>query len=450
MTHRATRRKARATTALATLVIAGLALAGCSSGGGASDQSLTPEDLDAALEAGGEITYWGWSPSAPAQVEAFEAAYPNVTVKYVDTGGGGAHNLKLQNAVTAGRGAPDVSQLEYHILPQFVLGESVQDLTSLGFDELEDDFTESTWDSVALYDGIWGLPQDAGPMALFYNKDVYDQYGLTVPTTWDEFHEQAAKLQAADPSKYLAGDFGEPSFTTSMIRQAGGHPFTVDETDVTIALDDEGAQRWTSVWNPLLEENLLDTKTATWSDEWYVALGDGSIASIVSGAWMAGVLTNSVAEGSGSWRVAPMPTYGDDPTTSEMGGSSHVVMNQSENKALAAAFVRWLSHDPESVAIFMESGGFPSTVADLESDAFLGATPEYFGGQQINEVLLDSSKNVAEGWQFLPWQSYASSIFSDTVGPAYVNHTDINAGLEAWQAANVKYGNEQGYTVNAD
>ena len=131
-----------------------------------------------------------------------------------------------------------------------------------------------------------------------------------------------------------------------------------------------------------------------------------------------------------------MPTYGDDPATSEMGGSAHVVMNQSENKALAAAFVRWLSHDADSTAIFMESGGFPSTVSDLESPAFLGAAPEYFGGQNINEVLLESSNNVADDWQFLPWQSYASSIFSDTVGQSYVNRTDINDGLKAWQDAN--------------
>lgn len=430
-------------------------LAACSGGpgaepGGGGAGELSPEALDAALEEGGEITYWGWSPSAADQVEAFRAEYPDVTVNYTDTGGGGDHNLQLQNAVSAGSGGPDVSQLEYHILPQFVLGEAVQDLTAFGLDGLAEDFTESTWESVALYDGLWGLPQDAGPMALFYNQDVYDEHDLTVPTTWEEFAEQAGKLNDADPSTYLAGDYGSPSFTLSMIRQAGGQPFVVDDTDVTIDLQDGGALRWTEVWNPLVQDGLLDTSTADWSDEWYMALNDGSIASIISGAWMAGVLTNGVSEGEGAWRVAPMPTHGDDAATSEMGGSTHVVMEQSENKALAAAFVRWLSHDSGSIGIFMDSGGFPSTVAELESEEFLETEWSYFGGQRVNEVFLESSNNVPDGWQFLPWQSYAASIYSDTVGPAYVNSSDINEGLLAWQEANVRYGNEQGYTVNAE
>jgi len=28
---------------------------------------------------------------------------------------------------------------------------------------------------------------DSGPMALFYNKDVFDKYKIAVPTTWTEY-----------------------------------------------------------------------------------------------------------------------------------------------------------------------------------------------------------------------------------------------------------------------
>ena len=42
---------------------------------------------------------------------------------------------------------------------------------------------------------------------------------------------------------------------------------------------------------------------------------------------------------------------------------------------------------------------------------------------------------------------YANSVYADTVGQAYEKHTDLNAGLEAWQAALVKYGKAQGFTV---
>ena len=63
-------------------------------------------------------------------------------------------------------------------------------------------------------------------------------------------------------------------------------------------------------------------------------------------------------------------------------------------------------------------------------------------------MLVDGAKNVSTGWQYLPWQSYANSIYADYVGKAYSAKTDIGAALQQWQDANVKYGNEQGFTVN--
>lgn len=449
MTHSS--RRTRSGAAAAAVLTLALTLTACGGGGGSDTADLTPDAIDAALAEGGEITYWGWAPTAEAQIAAFEDAYPEVTVNYLDTGGGGQHNLKLQNAVSAGTGAPDVTMLEYHILPQFVLGEALVDLTGAGFGDLEDDFTPSTWSNVSQGGGIWGLPQDSGPVAFFYNQDVYDEYGITVPTTWDEFDAAARQLHdASGGTSYLAGDFGEPSNTLAMIRQAGGTPFQVDGTDVTIDLQDEGVTRWTSMWGPLVEEGILETKTKTWSDGWFAGLGDGTIAGIVSGAWMAGTLMDSVESASGAWRVAPLPAYEGSDLSSELGGSGHAVTSQSANPALAAGLVRWLSTDPASIDIFTGSGGFPSTVATLESDEFLSAEPEYFGGQRINEVFLDSAERVSTDWQFLPWQSYAASIFSDTVGQAYLDGTDLDAALVRWGESNIKYGREQGFTVNGE
>ncbi len=67
----------------------GLTLAAC--GGGDSDSDSGSDtvagsqaDLDAALEKGGELTFWSWTPSAKDQVAAFEKAYPNVKVNYAN------------------------------------------------------------------------------------------------------------------------------------------------------------------------------------------------------------------------------------------------------------------------------------------------------------------------------------------------------------------------------
>ena len=443
------RRARRLALAVAAFTAASV-LAGCGSsaeeggGGGAGEGSAT--DLEAALEEGGTITYWTWTPAAKAQVAAFEDQYPNVDVKLVNAGTGNDHYTKLQNAIKAGTGGPDVAQVEYQALPQFALPGDLGDLRQYGFDEYADDYTPSTWAAVHAGEGLYGLPQDSGPMALFYNQEVFDKHGLEVPTTWDEYVDAAEKLKAADPSACITNDSGDPGFTTSMIWQAGGTPFQTDGDQVTIDLQDEGTQKWTGVWNQLVEGQLA-CDIPGWTEEWFKALGDGTIASIALGAWAPGVFEQSVPDGAGKWRVAPMPTYDGQPATAENGGSTQSVLEQSENPALAAAFVRWLNHD-EGIEPFLESGGFPATVADLQDPAFVDKESEYFGGQPVNQVLTDAANNVVEGWQYLPYQLYANTIYGDTVGKSYQTHSDLNDGLVSWQDALVEYGNEQGFGVN--
>ena len=435
----------RTLTVAATAALAVGSLAACSAAGGTESGSTT--DLDAALEAGGKITYWSWTPSAEAQVAAFEEAYPEVDVELVNAGTNTEEYTKLQNAIKAGSGAPDVVQIEYYAIPQFALSDALVDLSAYGLDELEDEYSASKWGSVNIDGKLVGLPQDSGPMALFYNKAVFDQYGIAVPTTWDEYVQAARDLHTADPTKYIAADTGDAGFTTSMIWQAGGRPFQIDGTDITVDLADEGTKKWTGVWNQLVEEDLLST-TPGWSDEWFKGLADGSIATLALGAWTPGVLESSVADAAGDWAVAPLPTYDGTPVSAENGGGGQSVTKQSKNPALAAAFLRWLNSDPASIEIFLESGGFPSTTSDLEDPEFVGAESEYFGGQKINEVLTQASKDVASGWSYLPYEVYANSIFGDTVGQSYANKVDLNEGLAEWQSQLVEYGNEQGFTVS--
>lgn len=439
------RRHRKVATALA---LAAALAAGCSSttGDGAAVAG-SEAAVDAALKAGGTITYWSWTPSAEAQVAAFQKEYPQVKINYVNAGTGDTHYTKLQNAIKAGSGAPDVAQIEYQALPQFALTDALLPLDQYGFGAFEKDYTPSTWSSVRMGNALYGLPQDSGPMALFYNKEVFDQHGIAVPKTWDEYVAAAKKLHTADPTKYITSDTGDAGFTTSMIWQAGGKPFTTEGRNVKVNLADPGAKKWTATWNQLVEGKLL-SGIKGWSDDWYRALGDGTIATLVMGAWTPGVLKSSVPGGAGKWAVAPMPTYDGQPVTAENGGGTQSVLKQSSNPALAAGFVRWLNHG-EGVKVFTASGGFPATTADLNSSTFTDVADPYFGGQKINQVLTASATTVPKGWSYLPYQLYANSIYGDSVGKSYLNAGDLNAGLSDWQKSLVDYGNKQGFTVTA-
>jgi multiple sugar transport system substrate-binding protein len=424
-----------------------LALTACSSAddGGSGGEAV---DTASVLEEGGEITVWAWEPTLEGVVEDFEAAYPNVTVNLENVGTGNDQYTALQNAIAAGDGVPDVAQVEYYAVPQFAISESLADLSGLGASELDGTFTTGPWGSVRSGEGIYGLPMDSGPMALFYNEEVFTEVGVEVPTTWDEYLEAARAIHEADPDAYIANDTGDAGFTTSMIWQAGGQPYAVDGTDVTVDFaGDEGTSTFAAVWQQLIDEELL-APVSSWSDEWYQGLGDGSIATLTIGAWMPANLESGVPAGAGKWRVAEMPQWeAGQHATAENGGSSLAVPAAGANPELAYAFVEYATAG-DGVQTRIDGGAFPATTADLESDEFRGKEFEYFGGQQVNEVLADSAANVVEGWQYLPFQVYANSIFNDTVGQAYVSGTTLTDGLAAWQEQSVAYGNDQGFTVS--
>lgn len=419
-----------------------LALTACGSGGGSSSG-----DVQSALEEGGKITVWAWEPTLEPVVEEFEKKHPNVEVDLVNAGTGPDQYSALQNAIKAGSGIPDLAQLEYFALSQFAVAESVADLSSLGADDLDGTFSTGPWGSVNLEGGVYGLPMDSGPMALFYNADLFDEHGIEVPETWDAYVEAAEKLQKADSEAYITADTGEPGLATSLIWQAGGEPYRVDGTDVTVDFTDEGSTRYAETWQRLLEDDLV-APTNSWTDEWFQGMSDGSIATVIAGAWMPANLESSVSDGAGSWRVAPLPQWEQGAAASaENGGSSLAVPEAGENKELAYAFAEYAAVG-DGVDTRLDNGAFPATTRHLESEKFLSREFDYFGGQQANKIFADSASNVVEGWSYLPYQVYANSVFNDTAGKAYVSDTTLAEGLAAWQKETVQYGNQQGFTVN--
>jgi multiple sugar transport system substrate-binding protein len=448
MTNKVVRRWAQA---VAVLAAAALGLTACGSSGssdsGSGSKASDANAVRSALAKGGDITVWAWEPTLKQVVTDFQAKYPKVHVKLVNAGTGNDQYTALQNAVQAGRGVPDVAQIEYFALGQFALGKSVTDLTPYGAKSLSKTYSPGPWNSVDINGGVYGLPMDSGPMALFYNKKVFDQYKIPVPRTWDQYLADARKLHRADPKAYITSDTGDAGLTTSLIWQAGGTPYTVDGTKVSVDFSsDPGTATYTKVWQQLVSGHLL-SPVAGWTDQWYKGLADGTIATLTTGAWMPANFTSGVASASGDWRVAPLPQWqAGAQASAENGGSSLAVMKASENKDLAYAFLQY-ANQGAGVQTRIKGGAFPATTADLNSPAFLDTAFPYFGGQQANKIFSQSAEDVLPGWSYLPYQVYANSIFNDTVGKAYVASTTLDSGLRSWQAASVTYGKQQGFSI---
>ncbi|GID27899.1 ABC transporter substrate-binding protein [Paractinoplanes brasiliensis] len=430
-----------------------LALAACGGGGddsstgsGSGGSTVSDADVTAALEKGGTLTVWAWEPTLKDVVTKFQEKYPNVKVELVNAGTGDKQYTALQNAIAAGKGVPDVGQIEYYALPQFAIGKALTDLKPYGAEALKADFNPGPWNSVNSGGGVYGLPMDSGPMALFYNKEVFDKHKIEVPKTWTEYLDAARKLHKADPKAYITNDTGDAGLTTSLIWQAGGKPYQVDGTNVTINFTDAGSQEFVKVWQALISEKLL-APVSSWSDGWFQGIGNGSIATIATGAWMPANFVTSAPAGSGKWRAAELPQWTAGANASaENGGSSLAIMEKGANKELAYGFLKF-ANDGDGVQIRVDGGAFPATSKTLADPKWLADEFEYFGGQKANEVFAKSAQNVVTGWSYLPFQVYSNSIFNDTVGKAYVSGTTLTDGLKAWQEQSAKYGNEQGFTV---
>jgi len=95
-------------------------------------------------------------------------------------------------------GLPDVLMVEYSFAPQYMDLGAFQPINRwLDEDTFVELYGEAALGWCSLDGEIYGTPQDSGAIALFYRQDLFDQYGLEVPTTWDEFAAQARKFRQA-------------------------------------------------------------------------------------------------------------------------------------------------------------------------------------------------------------------------------------------------------------
>ena len=426
-------------------------LAACGSDSSSGKQPAQDSDVK-------EITVWAWEPTLKQVAKDYEKK-TGIKVDLKNVGTNTKEYTQLDNAIEAGSGAPDVAQVEYYAIPQYAIKGNLLDITdkASGF---KDFYTPGPWSSVQFAGKVYALPMDSGPMAFFYNKDIFDKAGVDAESikTWDDYYEAAKKIHALGNDYYITSDTGDGGFYDSMIWLAGGTPFKTssDGTEVTINLTgDKGVKKFDAFWQKMLDEGLLDTKTAGWSEDWFKGMADGTIASLFTGAWMPANLANSAADGAGKWRVAQMPTADGSSANAENGGSSLAVLSSSKKTKAAYDFIEYANHG-DGVATRVEGGAFPADKKSLEKDSFKNATTvknsegkdvDYFGGQKYNEVLAKAAENVSSDYQFLPYEVKARSVFGDYFGKSYTGDQKLSDAAAAWQKALQDYGTDQGFTV---
>ncbi|RUQ84602.1 ABC transporter substrate-binding protein [Labedella gwakjiensis] len=436
-------------------VVTAVALSACAPSNGGTDAGQTTApvsqaEIDEAMDTETTITFWTWVPDIQKEVDLFEAKYPKITVDVVNVGTGTAQYPKLRTALKAGKGAPDVAQIEYQYIPSFRQTNSLVDLTPYGGAELEDSYVEWVWNQVADDAGVWSVPQDSGPLGNLYRSDIYAQAGITeAPATWDDFAEDAKTIKEKTDSYISNLPGNDPGQIVGLFWQAGAKPFSYDgDKTVGIDLDSAETQKVVSFWQDLIDQDLVSTD-ADFNDAWYQGFASGKYASWQTAAWGPVFLQGTAADTSGKWTAAKIPQWnaGED-VSGNWGGSSNAVITGTKNPIVAAEFSKFLNTDPESTLAFAnEQFLFPTTTDTLSSPDFIGTESEFYGGQKVNELFAGVSDTVSTDFQWLPFNDYVYSSFNDTLGKAIADHGDMSAALTAWQDAVTAYAKQQGFTV---
>ena len=160
------------------------------------------------------LTWWTWTTNPQKVIANFEKAYPNITIKMPPSyGSGGTFYAKLTTALAGGTG-PDVTQVEFDHLPQFI---GAKDLVNIAqyVSKYKSDFPAWTWSQVSVGSAVYAVPEDIGPMGLMYQPAVLKKYNLPVPATWAQFASDAVALHKADPSSVHDVLLPQPTRTSS-------------------------------------------------------------------------------------------------------------------------------------------------------------------------------------------------------------------------------------------
>jgi lactose/L-arabinose transport system substrate-binding protein len=382
-----------------------IALPACGGGGDAEPAEQAPADTAAAeappADTAANLTIWCWEAAADTLkvVDAdFKQAYPNIELKYVLFEPADVYQ-KIQLAVAAGGGFPDVSCIEDSHLAQFVELGALADIT----DEtapFTDAMNAYKWPEAQKDGRTFAMPWDSGPVALFYRRDVFEQAGVDAASleTWDDYYEAAKTIKQETGVPMWPQPKGQNDarlFEMLLWQQGLGYV----DAEGNVILDEEPRIEETLEYMARFWREDLAQGAEWWTDAWYKALADGKVATVVEAVWLGTFFKSFIApDADGKWGVVRMPAWEPDGVrASNDGGSTLAIFERSEQKDAAWAYIRFhLGLDESQLEMYREKDIFPS-LETTYGDQFFAEPDPYFGGDEARALFAEVVTEIPEG-----------------------------------------------------
>ncbi len=202
--------------------------------------------------------------------------------------------------------------------------------------------------------GVYALPDTLNFYMLFYRTDIFEEFGVAPPTTWDEYLQVAAlfnrnNLQASLPYTQITtaamvnAGVASLSILPTFIMQMGGEIYKADgsATELSSVTSIKAFEFWTDFFN-----EYKFPVTADFFNRFRI----GTMPMGVQNYTMYIQLTMAAPEITGKWKMVPIPGFkNEDGTVNNCqagSGTGCGILKVSKNHDLGWEFLKWWTSAP--------------------------------------------------------------------------------------------------------
>lgn len=388
------------------LLMAGVMAFGMAMTGSAAEAE-TNTDLSGTLEV------WGWTTDPEYQIEAFEKAYPNVTVNYTMIGTD--YDTKMQTIVDNRTEGPDVFYADVKTVKNYIESDAWETLNA---DPYNIDVSDSEDYTVKLgsdSDGnVKALSYQATPGGFWYKRDLAKKYlGTDDPdeisemlSTTDGMLDVAEKLkEGSNGETHMFASYKDlwqfANYGMRSLAWVDGDKFQMDDYipeffDLAKTVRDNG----------------YDAKIDTWSEAWYASCADDSVFGYAEPTWgLQYVIQTGAPDSEGNWGIASMPAAYFN------GGSYLGVYQESQNKELAAEYVKFVCTNKDFLTQYANDKGDYTSLKSVNKEiADSGYEESWCAGQNTFKFFSDQMDKI---------NTDIVTKYDDTIGNLMLNNVDL-------------------------
>ncbi|MET8327876.1 extracellular solute-binding protein [Streptomyces sp. NPDC005181] len=395
----------------ATALVAALALAATACG--SDDKSEGSSKSSGELS--GTVTWWDTSTVGSEDkvfkkiAEDFEKQHPKVDVKYVNVPFGEAQN-KFKNAAQSGSGAPDVIRSEVAWTPEFADLGYLAPLDGTPALQKADDFLKQAAASTKYKGKTYAVPQVIDSMGIFYNKKIFKEAGVEVPTTVDELKTVSKKIKdkTGKTGLYLRGD--DAYWFLSFLYGEGGD--LVDAATKSVTVDNPEGVKAMKVVKDLVDSGAAKTDATDGWENMQSSFKDGKVAMIINGPWaVADTYAGKEFKDKANLGVAPVPA-GSAAQGAPQGGHNLAVYAGSKNLDASYAFVDYMTSTKTQAQVTKELNLLPTRTSAYSEEAV------------VDNEIVSFFQPVVETAVERPWIPETGSLFA----PLVTEYTKVLTG----------------------